>query len=259
MVRGLARRRTPPTWARSAPTQAAELAAAGFHDAVPLRQCTHRLSLRTTTPACALAELGRCPAPCEHRITPEEYDAPRRRAVPHRHHRRPAGWWWTPCWPGSRRSPATQRYEEAAVVRSRLAAVLRAAVRMQRLAALTGIAELAAARPAAAGRLGAGAGPARPAGRRRGVPAGRPPATDHRRDPGHRRDGASRATVRCPRATAEETERILSWLERPETRLVEMTSGWASPVAGAGRFRDLLAKAESGAVPPTLDRTLMSK
>ncbi|MBM0258213.1 endonuclease, partial [Micromonospora sp. 4G55] len=49
-----------------------------------------------------------------------------------------------------------------------------------------------------------------------------------------------------PRATAEETERILSWLERPETRLVEMSSEWSSPVSGAGRFRDLLAKAENG-------------
>ncbi|RQX26722.1 endonuclease, partial [Micromonospora chalcea] len=49
-----------------------------------------------------------------------------------------------------------------------------------------------------------------------------------------------------PAATAEETERILSWLERPETRLVEASAGWASPVAGAGRFRDLLTKAESG-------------
>src|SRR3712207_3032748 len=51
----------------------AELAAAGVYDAVPLRQCSHKLSLRTRTPACALAELGRCPAPCEHKITPEEY------------------------------------------------------------------------------------------------------------------------------------------------------------------------------------------
>ena len=32
-----------------------------------------RLSPRVPTPACALAELGRCPAPCEHEITPEEY------------------------------------------------------------------------------------------------------------------------------------------------------------------------------------------
>ena len=60
----------------------AELAAAGVYDAVPLRQCTHKLSTRTSTPACALAELGRCPAPCEHRITPEEYAA--RAAAPFR-------------------------------------------------------------------------------------------------------------------------------------------------------------------------------
>ena len=39
-----------------------------------------------TTPACALAELGRCPAPCEHRITPEEYDGAR---PPRRSARRP--------------------------------------------------------------------------------------------------------------------------------------------------------------------------
>ncbi len=224
--------------------QAAELAAAGFHDAVPLRQCTHRLSRRTTTPACALAELGRCPAPCEHRITPEEYDD--RAATPFRTA--------TSDDPGVvvdallariEVLSAARRYEEAAVVRGRLVAVLRAAVRMQRLAALTGIAELAAARPAARGgwelalirhgRL-AGAGVSPP-----GVHP-RPTITAIRATaetvlPGH---------GPVPAATAEETERLLSWLERPETRLVEATDGWASPVAGAGRFRDLLTKAENG-------------
>ncbi|MFC0003363.1 DEDD exonuclease domain-containing protein [Micromonospora siamensis] len=224
--------------------QAAELAAAGFHDAVPLRQCTHKLSRRTTIAACALAELGRCPAPCEHRISPEEYDetaaAPFRAATV------------TDPQPvvdallariGA--LSADQRYEEAAVVRARLAAVLRATVRMQRLAALTGIAELAAARPAARGgwelalvrhgRL-AGAGVSPP-----GVHP-RPTiqvirATAETVPPGH---------GPVPRASAEESERILSWLERPETRLVEMSSGWSSPVGGAGRFHDLLRKAENG-------------
>lgn len=224
--------------------QAAELAAAGFHDAVPLRQCTHRLSRRTTMPACALAELGRCPAPCEHRITPEEYDD--RAATPFR--------------TATSDDPAVvvdallarievlsaaERYEEAAVVRGRLVAVLRAAVRMQRLAALTGIAELAAARPAARGgwelalirhgRL-AGAGVSPPGVHPRPTIAAIR-ATAETVLPGH---------GPVPAATAEETERILSWLERPETRLVESTDGWASPVAGAGRFRDLLTKAENG-------------
>ncbi|SCE88992.1 DNA polymerase-3 subunit epsilon [Micromonospora tulbaghiae] len=224
--------------------QAAELAAAGFHDAVPLRQCTHRLSRRTTMPACALAELGRCPAPCEHKITPEEYDD--RAATPFR--------------TATSDDPAVvvdallarievlsaaERYEEAAVVRGRLVAVLRAAVRMQRLAALTGIAELAAARPAARGgwelalirhgRL-AGAGVSPPGVHPRPTIAAIR-ATAETVLPGH---------GPVPAATAEETERILSWLERPETRLVEATDGWASPVAGAGRFRDLLTKAENG-------------
>jgi DNA polymerase III subunit epsilon len=48
-----------------------------------------------------------------------------------------------------------------------------------------------------------------------------------------------------PNASAEETERILAWLERPDTRLVEVSAGWASPIRGAARFRDLLTKAES--------------
>ncbi|MEH1011609.1 DEDD exonuclease domain-containing protein [Micromonospora sp. CPCC 206060] len=222
--------------------RAAELAAAGFHDAVPLRQCTHRLSTRTVTPACALAELGRCPAPCEHRITPEEYDVRAAR----------------PFATATTADPQPvvdallariealsdgQRYEEAAVVRSRLAAVLRATVRMQRLAGLTGIAELAAARPAAAGgwelalvrhgRL-AGAGVSPPGVHpRRTLELIR--ATAETVSPGH---------GPVPAATAEESERVLSWLERPETRLVEMSSGWSSPADGAARFRDLLARAE---------------
>ncbi|WP_234361952.1 DEDD exonuclease domain-containing protein [Plantactinospora sp. BB1] len=223
--------------------RSAELAAAGVHDAVPLRQCTPRLSVRTTSPACALAELGRCPAPCEHRISVDEYA---HRAV-------------EPVRSALADDPQVlvdallarigvlsdaQRYEEAAVVRSRLAAVLRATVRMQRLVGLTRIGELAAARRAADGgweiavvrhgRL-AGAGTAAP-----GVPPRRVldlvRATAETVLPGH---------GPVPNASAEESERILSWLERPDTRLVETSAGWTSPARGAGRFRDLLVRAEA--------------
>ena len=48
-----------------------------------------------------------------------------------------------------------------------------------------------------------------------------------------------------PCATAEETERLLNWLERPEVRLVECPQGWAYPVGGAARFAALLQQAES--------------
>ena len=223
----------------------AELAAAGVHDAVPLRQCTHKLSVRTTTPACALAELGRCPAPCEHRITPQEYAA--RAAAPFR-----AATGGDPqqvvdaLLARIESLSQRQRYEEAAVVRSRLVALLRATVRMQRLAAVTRLTELVAARRNADGgwesvvvRHG-----------RLAAAATSPP----RQHPRPTLD-AARATAETvvgghgpvPAASAEETERILAWLERPDTRLVETSGDWVSPVRGAARFSSLLSRAEAAA------------
>ncbi len=53
--------------------RSAGLAAAAIHEALPMRPCTLKLSAITSTPACALAELGRCNAPCEHRISVDDY------------------------------------------------------------------------------------------------------------------------------------------------------------------------------------------
>ncbi len=225
----------------------AELAAAGVYDAVPLRQCTQRLSLRRTSPSCALAEIGRCAAPCEHAISPADYD---RHAEAFRD--------------AAHGDPAVlvdrlldrigvlageQRYEEAATVRGRLVALLRTAVRMQRLRSLTSLAEVVAARRDAVGgwelavvRYG------------RLAAAGTSTAGVH---PRSTLDVllATAETVRpgpgpTPCASAEETEKILAFLELPDTRLVSVTPagtaavGWACPVGGAERFRALLGKAE---------------
>ena len=47
---------------------------AALHEAFPLRQCTQRLSPRASRlGACALAEMGRCGAPCEGREAVGEY------------------------------------------------------------------------------------------------------------------------------------------------------------------------------------------
>jgi len=144
---------------------------------------------------------------------------------------------------------ATHRYEEAAVIRGRLGALLRAAIRMQRLRSLTGIAELVAARPAASGgwelavvRHG------------RLVAAGVSPPRTHPR-PVIDALLASAETVRpgpgpTPCATPEETERVLAWLERDGTRLVQTTHGWSLPAAGASRFRNLLIQVEQAATQP---------
>jgi DNA polymerase-3 subunit epsilon len=141
---------------------------------------------------------------------------------------------------------AAERFEDAATIRTRLIAFLRTAIRMQRLVSLTSLPELIAARPSAKGgwelavvrhgRLAAaGVSP----------PRVHPQptldvvlATAETVQPGH---GPT------PRATPEETERILAWLERPETRLVKADMGWSSPATGAGRWRPFLTRAEAAA------------
>jgi len=223
----------------------AELAAAGVYDALPLRQCGHTLSIRTPTPACALAELGKCPAPCEHKITPEVYAStaalPFRTAI----HGDP-GIVVAALMGRIEALSEHRRYEEAAVLRTRLIALLRATVRMQRLAALTRLAEVVAARRDAIGgweivvvrhgRLAA---------------AATSPPREHPRPT----LDAVRLTAETvlpgpgpvPAASAEETERIIAWLERPDTRLVETSGDWVSPVRGAARFTALLNRAEAAA------------
>ena len=49
-----------------------------------------------------------------------------------------------------------------------------------------------------------------------------------------------------PGVGAEEMELLHTWLERPETRLVSTTTGWASRANSAGRWSSLLAKAQTG-------------
>jgi DNA polymerase-3 subunit epsilon len=219
--------------------RAAELAAEAVYDSLPVRQCTLSLSARKVSPACVLAELNKCLAPCQLTIDPAEYD--RRAAAPFR-----------TAVSGDPSPIVTallhrmqvladrQRFEEAATVRSRLAALLRTAIRMQRLVSLTGIAELVAARPGkehnwelAVIRYGRLAGAAVSPPRIHPAPTIETAlATAETVGPG---------LGPIPNATAEETERILAWLEKPGTRLVRASAGWALPASGAARWRSLLA------------------
>jgi len=216
---------------------AAERAVAAVHDALPLRQCSGRLPAGGGGSACVLAELGRCQAPCEGRVSPAEYavHAATFRAVV-TGDARPVV---EPVLRRVRALSAAERYEHAAVVRDRLTTLVRACARIQRLTALTGIEHLAAARPdgdggwelsvVRRGRLVA-AGVAR-----RGVPPraylASLVATAEAVLPG---------IGPLPCASAAETERILHWLEQPGTRLVELDGVWASPARGAGGLRNLL-------------------
>jgi DNA polymerase-3 subunit epsilon len=231
----------------------AEMAAAAVYEVIPLRQCSRRLSTRRATSTCALAELGRCAAPCDLRIDPAEYA--HRAAEPFA--QVVAGD------PGIvverllariERLAQLRRYEDAARVRGRLAAMLRVAIRMQRLVALTRLSEVVAARREPRGgwelavvRYGrlVGAGVSEPHVHPRVTLAAiLATAETVRSGPGP-----------TPCASAEESERILSWLERPEVRLVECP-GWAYPTSGAARFTELLEKVEvaPSAADPLGDR-----
>jgi DNA polymerase-3 subunit epsilon len=227
----------------------AETVRDAIHDAVPLRQCTDRLSLRRAVrAACALAGIGRCAAPCEGGTTPHDYQALVDLIAS--------------AWAGDVRPliaplerrlaelSLAQRYEHAAVVRDRVATVVRACARMQRLHSLDGIGELVAARPDGAGgweisvvRRGrlAAAGVA---------PRGTPPwpvieallATADVVDADHA-------------ALTEETECVLRWLEEPGTRLVQTSEPWSLPAHGAGSLVSwLAADAARRAASPFADR-----
>ncbi|MCA1710872.1 MAG: DEDD exonuclease domain-containing protein [Actinobacteria bacterium] len=234
-------------------TRTTELAMAAVHEALPLRQCTKRLSLRLRSPACVLAEMRRCGAPCQGGETPEEYavhaeayraavtadPTPVVEALTHR----------------IRALAKDERFEDAAAQRDRLSAFVRTVARLQRLTALTQVPELVAARPTkdlgweisvirygrlvAAGTVPRGAHPlpyvdALVATAETVVPAAGP----------------------LPAATAEEVHLVLRWLEAGDARLVRLTGTWASPAFGAGAHRSWLDAADEGraAARPFEDR-----
>jgi DNA polymerase-3 subunit epsilon len=225
----------------------AEQAVSAVYEALPLRQCGGRLPLTPRGSACALAEMGRCGAPCtgaESQAAYAVHAAAFREAV--------AGDMRALVEPLQRRIMVLsdrRRYEDAAVLRDRLAVLVRACARIQRLSALAAIPTLVAARPAflggwelalvRRGRLVAASTVAR------GVPPR--PHID-----------AMMATAETvlpevltgygplPAATAEETECILRWLDGPGTRLVELDGEWACPANGAGRWRGWLDQVEAG-------------
>jgi len=58
-----------------------------------------------------------------------------------------------------------------------------------------------------------------------------------------------------PAATVEETERILSWLEQPGVRLVELDGEWSCPIDGAQRHLAWLdAAGNQSTHAPSYDR-----
>ncbi len=209
----------------------AAAAIAAVHDVVPIRQCTTRLSTKGTGSACILEELGRCGAPCAGRQSVGDYAliASRARAALIGNS--------SDVLSDFRRRlddlTTHERFEDAALVRDRMLALIRAAARAQRLAPMRRSPELIAARRrdnggwdvicVRYGRL-AGAATSRPG-------LSPLPTIDALRD--------SAEVVPPPGPTGlaahpQESELILDWLETPGVRLVDLEGEWTCPVGGAG-------------------------
>jgi DNA polymerase-3 subunit epsilon len=223
----------------------AERCLAALHDTFPVRQCTDRLGVRSSRSPCALAEMGRCLAPCDGSADLSTYAAVVRQlrdsllrrpdevveAINSR----------------MRRLAEAERFEEARVHRDRLAAFVRATARTQRLSSLARCREIVAARREADGRWGVHVVRYGRLAAARVIPRG----------------GDARAfvevlrleaeTVRpapgpVPTATAEESERILRWLESDGVRLIAVEGEWCCPVTGSGRHLNLHDAADGSRV-----------
>ena len=129
--------------------RAADAAVAAVHESLPLRQCTTRISPRVHGTACALAGMGRCGAPCTGAQSVDEYAAIAAvfRAAVDQDPRALVA----PLLARVDRLAAEERYEDAALLRDRIAVLVRAVRRRQRLESLAAVPELVLARPDGAG------------------------------------------------------------------------------------------------------------
>jgi len=213
---------------------AAESAVAAVHEVIPLRQCVQRLSPTRPVGACALADMGRCGAPCTGAQSVQEYavvvdDAVRALVGDSRHV-------VTALRSRLGTLAAQERYEDAGTLRDRMLALVRGIARTQRIAPLAASPEIVAARPAALGgwevvvvrhgRLAATTVSPRGADPMPYVAAVRETA-----------EVVLPAPWPSPAAIPEETEKVLRWLEQPGVRIVDVQGQWTCPVGGAGGAR----------------------
>ncbi|MDO5082043.1 MAG: DEDD exonuclease domain-containing protein [Arachnia propionica] len=212
-------------WGPFRNASAAQEVARCLQDAFGIRECTRVLSPRTPSTACALAELGRCSAPCELGESAEGYGdrVARLRAA----------------WAGDMRDllghaaprlevlVAQERFEEAGEVTNRLQAAHVTSRRFHRVRALADCQELVAAAPEGGGwaihvirhgRLAA-AGWARTAQVRDEASLLQQLAETVHEAPGG-----------MPAGSFEEAERVATWLESPGVRLLDVRGDWAWPI-----------------------------
>ncbi len=227
----------------------AERAVAALHETFPIRQCGGRMARLPSQTPCALGEMGKCLSPCDGSVETEVYDGvvtdlrATLTGAPDAVVASLTGRMST--------LSVSERFEEAATIRDRLTSFVRSASRTQRLRALTRCSELVAARRGDDGRWGVHV-----------VRHGRlaavgviPPGAHAGEWVKQLRAGAETVSPGpgpTPAATAEETEKILRWLESDGVRLVHVDGEWSSPISGARkhlRLHDAAGESRDKLVP----------
>ncbi|MGZ8630512.1 MAG: DEDD exonuclease domain-containing protein [Actinomycetota bacterium] len=199
------------------------LAKEALEETVPIRRCTTSMGDSTRFAPCALADMGRCVAPCDGRTDPERYGELVR--------------WLASSLSSSpgellealeRRMASlaeAERYEEAASVRDRLRALAEGLWRSRLDSWL----------------LGAGHLELR-------TRDGRHLRFDHGSlvTPGAADDAI---TSPCPRERADELAAVRSWLARHHTRVVVCDNPPAEPVEGGAALARVLARVRDASSP----------
>ncbi|HZD18537.1 MAG TPA: DEDD exonuclease domain-containing protein [Actinomycetota bacterium] len=208
-------------------SEQARLAKEALEEAFPIRRCTRAMGRATRFPPCALADIGRCLAPCDGRAGPERYEGLVRALLSSLS--APGGLL------GALRSRMTtlarqQRFEEAALARKRLRALAEAIARYRVDAWLLGSRSLAL-RDADGREL-----------RIRGGALVR--------------DGTETAIGSpCPRERADEVAALRSWVQRTGIRIVHAEPPPAEPVDGGAVLHRLLVRLRDPDRHPREDRS----
>ena len=231
--------------------RAAQECLAALHDTFAIRQCNDRLPMVPTDQRspCVLAEMQRCLAPCDGSVSMDDYSAVVATVRDNLLHR--ADEVVDAITARMRKLAAEERFEDASASRDRLAAFVRAASRRQRLGALTRCPELVAARRDERGRWSVHV-----VRHGRLVGAGVIPGQTHAGDWIEALRASSETVTPglgpLPAATAEESDKILRWLESPGVRLVHVEGEWTCPVRGAAKHlatHDAIQESRRALVP----------
>ncbi|WP_297748958.1 DEDD exonuclease domain-containing protein [uncultured Tessaracoccus sp.] len=230
---------------------AANDVALALQGAFQVRRCTTRLKMQVPSPSCALADMGRCPAPCLLGQGAEQYSevvSNVRRA-----------------WAGNveplidaesgrmRKLVGRLRYEEAGELTRRLERYVHASMRFARLRALAACPEIVAGLPVRGGwdihvvRYGRLAAAAHASSARARAVADDVRATAETVLP---------TATGLPPCTVEEAERVAAWLELPGIRLIEIDGEWAWPLRAGLTSRQLAQRVLGEDALPNADNTV---